>query len=100
MMMLGEKITAARALEYGMIYQVCDPNVLGDAALTVAKTLAALPTKAIWLTKQGLNASLGRDLEAQLSLEEELQRIAGKTKDFGEGVTAFLEKRKPVFTGK
>jgi 2-(1,2-epoxy-1,2-dihydrophenyl)acetyl-CoA isomerase len=100
MMMLGEKIPAARALEYGMIYQVCDPNALGDAAMTVAKTLAALPTKAIWLTKQGLNASLGRDLDAQLSMEEELQRIAGRTKDFSEGVTAFLEKRKPVFTGE
>jgi 2-(1,2-epoxy-1,2-dihydrophenyl)acetyl-CoA isomerase len=100
MMMLGEKIPAARALEYGMIYQVCGPAALMEASLAVAKTVAALPTKALGLTKRGLNASFGRDLDAQLSMEEELQRMAGQTSDFTEGVTAFLEKRKPTFTGK
>lgn len=99
MMMLGEKITAQRALEFGMIYQVCEPDALASTALTTAHTLATLPTRGIGLTKRGLNASMGNDLDQQLDMEEELQRQAGRTKDFTEGVTAFLEKRKPVFTG-
>jgi 2-(1,2-epoxy-1,2-dihydrophenyl)acetyl-CoA isomerase len=99
MMMLGEKISAATALDIGMIYQVCEPDALMDSALTVARTLAALPTRALGLTKRALNTSLGNGLEAQLELEEELQRVAGHTHDFVEGVTAFVEKRKPAFTG-
>lgn len=100
MMMLGEKITAARALEIGMIYQVCEPESLAESALALARTLAALPTRALGLTKRGLNASLSNGLDAQLALEEELQRLAGGTRDYTEGVTAFVQKRKPVFTGE
>lgn len=100
MAMLGEKIPAARALEFGMIYRVCEPGELAGAALEVARTLASMPTRALGLTKRGFNESLANDLEAQLSLEEELQGLAGRTSDFREGVAAFLEKRKPLFTGE
>ena len=100
MMMLGEKIPAARALEFGMIWQVCDPAALAESAMTVTRTLAALPTKGLGLTKRALNASLANALDAQLDEEEKLQRLAGRTKDFVEGVAAFLEKRKPNFTGE
>lgn len=100
MMMLGEKITAARALEFGMIYQVTDPDVLMETATGIATTLAAMPTRGLGLTKRGLNASIGVSLDAQLDMEEELQRLAGRTRDFVEGVAAFKEKRKPVFTGE
>lgn len=99
LMMLGEKISAARAVEFGMIYQLCEPGSLIDSAMSVAKTLAAMPTRALGLTKRALNASLGSDLDAQLDMEEELQARAGRTADFAEGIAAFTEKRKPVFTG-
>ncbi|MEO8945068.1 MAG: 2-(1,2-epoxy-1,2-dihydrophenyl)acetyl-CoA isomerase PaaG [Gemmatimonadaceae bacterium] len=100
MMMLGEKITAARALEFGMIYQVTEPDALMATATGIATTLAAMPTRGLGLTKRGLNASIGVSLDAQLDMEEELQRLAGRTHDFAEGVAAFKEKRKPVFTGE
>jgi 2-(1,2-epoxy-1,2-dihydrophenyl)acetyl-CoA isomerase len=100
MTMLGEKIPAAQALEFGMIYKVCEPADLPAAALSVARTLSDLPTRALGLTKRGFNESFANDLDAQLDTEEELQGIAGRTSDFREGVAAFLEKRKPNFTGR
>jgi 2-(1,2-epoxy-1,2-dihydrophenyl)acetyl-CoA isomerase len=59
-----------------------------------------MPTRALGLTKRALNASLANDLDAQLEVEAELQREAGRSSDFAEGVSAFLEKRKPNFTGE
>jgi 2-(1,2-epoxy-1,2-dihydrophenyl)acetyl-CoA isomerase len=58
-----------------------------------------MPTRGLGLTKRGLNASLNNDLDKQLDLEEQLQREAGKTEDYREGIAAFLEKRKPEFFG-
>ena len=98
--MLCEKVSADQALAWGLVYKVCDPVELMLAATTTAKHLATQPTRALGLIKRGFNRSLGVDLAAQLDYEEELQREAGKTADYAEGVTAFLEKRKPNFTGR
>jgi 2-(1,2-epoxy-1,2-dihydrophenyl)acetyl-CoA isomerase len=98
--MLAEKITAARALEWGLIHEVCEPAQLIGKAFATAKYLATQPTRALGLIKRGFNRSLGVDLDTQLDYEEELQREAGKTADYAEGVRAFLEKRKPKFTGQ
>lgn len=100
MMFLAEKISATKALDWGMIYEVVPPTVLLDTALALAKLLATMPTRGLALTKKALNASFGNDLKSQLGLEEELQRQAGRTADFAEGVKAFLEKRKPTYTGR
>jgi 2-(1,2-epoxy-1,2-dihydrophenyl)acetyl-CoA isomerase len=100
MTMLGEKISASQALEFGMIYKVCEPGELAGAALAIARALSELPTRALGLTKRGLNESFTNGLDAQLDAEAELQGNAGRTADFREGVAAFLEKRKPNFTGR
>ncbi len=98
--MLAEKITAAKAMEFGLVYQVCEPAALLETVMVAARQLAGMPTRAIGLIKRGFNRSLGVDLDAQLDVEEALQREAGKTADYAEGVKAFLEKRKPTFTGR
>jgi 2-(1,2-epoxy-1,2-dihydrophenyl)acetyl-CoA isomerase len=100
MMMLGSRISAAMAAEFGMVFQVVEPAELRETAMMAARTLSEMPTRGIGLTKRALNNSYGRAFEEQLIFEEELQREAGKTRDFKEGVAAFLEKRKPSFTGE
>ena len=99
-MMLGDKISAQEAQQAGMIYRVCPADRLQDEAMQIALRLAQAPTKAFALTKQALNASVFAGLDAQLELERALKNQAGASHDFAEGVQAFLEKRRPVFTGK
>lgn len=99
MMMLGEKITAEKAFNYGLIYKVVDDDKLFSEAQSVVQQLAGMPTKGLGLTKKLLNQSYYNDLDKQLDLEEKLQDKAGHTHDYTEGVNAFLEKRKPQFTG-
>jgi 2-(1,2-epoxy-1,2-dihydrophenyl)acetyl-CoA isomerase len=98
--MLAEKISAQQAQELGMVYKVCEPAELVPTALAAAKYLATQPTRGLGLIKRGFNRSLGVDLDEQLDYEEQLQREAGQTADYREGVRAFLEKRKPVFRGE
>lgn len=100
MMFLAEKIPAVKALEWGMIHDVVPGTVLVDTATALARQLATMPTRGLALTKKLLNASMANDLDAQLALEEEMQRQAGRTEDFAEGVRAFLEKRKPTYKGR
>jgi 2-(1,2-epoxy-1,2-dihydrophenyl)acetyl-CoA isomerase len=98
--MLADKLPAEQAQAWGLIYKVCDTAALQDEALACARHLATQPTRALGLIKRGFNRSLGVDLAGQLKYEEELQREAGKAADYAEGVKAFLEKRKPNFTGQ
>lgn len=101
MMFLGETVSATDAAGIGMIYAVYPDEEFARSARALADRLAALPTKALALTKQALNFSLSNPkLEEQLSLEKELQAIAGDSEDYREGVRAFLEKRKPEFKGR
>ena len=100
LMMTGERVNAKRAFEMGMIYKVCAADALEQESMALASELAAMPTRGLGLTKRALNASFSNTLDAQLELEAELQGEAGNTPDFVEGVKAFLEKRKPNFTGE
>jgi 2-(1,2-epoxy-1,2-dihydrophenyl)acetyl-CoA isomerase len=98
--MLGDKLTAMKAKEWGLILDVVPHAALFDVAMGYAKRLAEMPTRGIGLAKRGFNAGLCNDLDSQLALEEALQREAGATEDYAEGVRAFVEKRKPVFHGR
>jgi 2-(1,2-epoxy-1,2-dihydrophenyl)acetyl-CoA isomerase len=100
MMFLAEKVSAEKALEYGMIYQMLDAELLLVEAENLAERLSNMPTKGLGLTKRALNLSVFNSLEDQLDVEEDFQTQASKTYDNKEGINAFLEKRKPVFIGK
>jgi len=96
--MLGETVDAGRALDLGIVNRVVPDAELAAVALELASRLARGP-RSIGLTKRALDASADNDLEAQLAVEERLQTDAVATTDFVEGVSAFLEKRLPIFTG-
>ncbi len=100
LMMTGDKISAEEAEKMNMIYQAVEDEVFESVVIDFAEKLATMPTRGLGLTKRAVNQSFSNSLSEQLSVEEELQTEAGKTHDFNEGVTAFMEKRKPVFTGK
>ncbi len=100
LMMLGDRVTAQQAMEYGMIYKVHPDESLMAEAEKMALQLASMPTKGLGYTKRLLNASLSHNLNEQLLMEGEMQAAAAKTYDHKEGVNAFLEKRKPVFKGE
>ncbi len=100
LMMLGDKIVAEEAEKLGMIYKVFADESFEAEAKNLAQKVAALPPKALWLTKKALNESINNNLSEQLLLEDTLQSEAAATEDFDEGVAAFLEKRKPIFKGR
>jgi 2-(1,2-epoxy-1,2-dihydrophenyl)acetyl-CoA isomerase len=100
LMMLGDKVSAADALQMGMIYKVVDDAALQDEAMKIAVTLSQMPTKGLAYTKQLLNESAFNSLEKQLNSEGQYQVKAAATYDYNEGVKAFLEKRKPLFKGE
>tara|TARA_R110002096_G_scaffold416576_2_gene619207 strand:- start:16030 stop:16818 length:789 start_codon:yes stop_codon:yes gene_type:complete len=97
MMMLGENITADDALDIGLIYKVVDDDGLMNAATSLAEKLAAGPTSTIVQIRKLLDASQENTLIDQLGLEADEQKIAGQSPNFLEGVSAFLQKRKPDF---
>ena len=95
----GEKLPAEKAAEWGLIWQAVDDDKLMETASKLAHRLAAAPTKGIAATKTALEAAWRNDLAAQLALERRLQGDLGYSHDYQEGVSAFLEKRKPSFKG-
>jgi 2-(1,2-epoxy-1,2-dihydrophenyl)acetyl-CoA isomerase len=98
--MLGEKLDAGRAKDWGLVYEVVPAQVLADVSFDLARRLAAMPTRGLGLAKRGFNAAFANDLDTQLALEETLQREAGATADHAEGVRAFVEKRPATFEGR
>ena len=99
LMLLGDKVGATQAQELGMVYKVFTPETFQQQVFSLALDMAQMPTKALGLTKQLLNASFNNTLEQQLALESNLQIQAANSNDYKEGVTAFVEKRKPNFKG-
>lgn len=99
LMLLAEPISATQAQDWGMIWKVVDDATLLEEARMMTAHLATQPTQGLALTKEALNASAAQDLNGQLNLERDFQRRAGRTPDYREGVTAFVEKRPPHFTG-
>lgn len=100
MALLGEKIPAEKAADWGLIHKVVDDEALHDSALALAKKLAAGPVVALGMIRKAINSALDSALDVVLGQERDDQRTAGRTEDAREAIAAFGEKRKPVFKGK
>lgn len=100
MALFAEKVTARQAADWGLIWE-CVPDAAFEATWTArARALAEGPTVALCAARQALRAGLVNDLETQLALEARLQGACSRSRDFREGLLAFLEKRPPVFEGR
>ncbi|MCH8535012.1 MAG: 2-(1,2-epoxy-1,2-dihydrophenyl)acetyl-CoA isomerase PaaG [Flavobacteriaceae bacterium] len=98
--MLGDKVDAVEAERMGMIYTYFSSETFDLEVDKLARQLAQMPTKALGYIKKALNKSMNNSLEEQLALESKYQIAAAQTTDYQEGVSAFIEKRKPVFKGE
>lgn len=96
---LGTPVSATEAAAMGMIHRAIPTSAFSEAVSALADTLAQMPTRGLALTKQAFNQGFEQGLSAQLDTELELQGAASRTRDYHEGVAAFLEKRRPTFQG-
>ena len=97
--MLGDKVTTEKALQLGMIWQCVEDDMLQAEASKMATHFATQPTYGLSLIKKAIHAAANNTLEQQLTLERDLQRLAGRSSDYKEGVQAFMQKRTPEFKG-
>ena len=100
LMLTAEPVPAEEALRLGLVYKVYEDASFADDVAAFAARLALGPGLAFRLMREAVYASAGNDLDAQLDLEAVLQQKAGASRDFAEGVAAFLEKRAPRFEGR
>ena len=100
LMMLGERLPATKAAEWGLIYKAVDDAALPEAALALASRLATMPTVSLGLIREGIAQTQTSSFSQGLALERAHQREAGRSADFKEGVQAFLAKRPAKFEGK
>ncbi len=100
MALLGERISARQAEQWGLIWKCVTDEELANTAEQMARHLATQPTRGLGLIKRAMLASSDNSLDDQLDLERDLQRLAGRSEDYREGVSAFMQKREPVFKGR
>jgi 2-(1,2-epoxy-1,2-dihydrophenyl)acetyl-CoA isomerase len=98
--MLGDRLTAERAEQWGLIWKCVDDAALADEVAALARHFSTAPTLGLARAKQALQASGLNTLEQQLALEAGMMRELGYTEDYREGVSAFMEKRSPAFRGR
>lgn len=98
--LLGDKLSAEQAQNWGMIWQCVEDDSLMDETMTLALHLATQPTKGLAKIKELMNNSFSTPMHQQLELEKFAMRELGRTSDYREGVSAFMEKRQPTFTGE